>query len=86
MSGKEKKVFVLTHEQNDYDQHGEYFLAVFAEKPSVKALADVLKSKAPEVSGFNVFEAVSLLEHIRAGGGRRGTEDTWYNLNEETLL
>lgn len=86
MPDKEKKVFVLTHEHNDYDQHGEYFLAVFAEKPSVKALAEVLKGKAGDVSSFNVFEAVALIEHIRAGGGRRRDEDTWYNLNEETLL
>ena len=25
------------------------------------------------------------IEHIRAGGGRRGTEDIWYNLKQEEL-
>lgn len=28
------KVWVLTSEVNDYDQHGDYFLAVFKNKPS----------------------------------------------------
>jgi len=27
------KVWVLTEEYNDYDQHGEYYLAVFKREP-----------------------------------------------------
>lgn len=69
-------VWVLTFETNDYDQHGEYFVAVFAEKPSTEKLAKALTGVAD----------VALLEHIRAGGGRRAVEYIWYNLAEEPLL
>ena len=31
-------VWVLTEEYNDYDQHGEYFLAVFKDEPTTADL------------------------------------------------
>lgn len=31
-------VWILTEEYNDYDQHGEYFVAVFADKPTTEQL------------------------------------------------
>ncbi len=33
-----KYVWVLTEEYNEYDQHGEYFLAVFKDEPTEKDL------------------------------------------------
>ncbi len=33
-----KSIWILTEEYNDYDQHGEYFLAAFKEKPSLEEL------------------------------------------------
>lgn len=32
------EVWVLTEEVNDYNQYGEYFLAVFREKPTLEEL------------------------------------------------
>ena len=78
------KVCVLTSEHNLHDQQGEYFEAVFAKHPSVQTLADWLRRHGG-YGHMDVMEAVSLIEHIRAGGGRRGTEDIWYNLKQEEL-
>lgn len=78
------KVWVLTSSYNDYDQHGEYFEAVFAKKPDLKILAEFFKMKGGK-SG-DVMEAVAFLEHVRAGGGRRGTEHMWYGLDEVSTL
>lgn len=76
-------VWVLTTEHNDYNQYGAYFLAVFAKKPEIAALAEALKNEVPP--NIPTMEAIALIEHIRAGGGRRGTEDKWFNLEEVEL-
>lgn len=87
MSNKEPvKVWVLTYEVNDYDQHGSYFEAVFARHPSLKTLADYFATNTVRASIGDPMQAVAFLEHLRAGGGRQGVEDTWYNLIEEPLL
>jgi hypothetical protein len=80
-----KTVWVLTYETNDYDQHGEYFKAVFAEKPAIGKLADTMRG-CGGLPDHDVMGAVAFLEHLLAGGGRRGEEHTWYNLSEEPLL
>lgn len=67
------KVWLLTSECNAYDQFGEYFEAVFHDKPTALQLA------------ANGISDPSLQEHILNGGGRRGYEDGWYNLKEEEL-
>ena len=77
-------VWVLTSSCNDYDQHGAYFEAVFAKKPDLKTLAEFFKMKPDYAT--NVMEAVAFLEHVRNGGGRRGTEHTWYDLDEVKVL
>jgi hypothetical protein len=83
---KAQKVWVLTYEVNDYDQHGRYFEAAFAQHPSLKTLADYFSANTVRANLGGPMEAVSFLEHLRAGGGRRALEDTWYNLDEEPLL
>lgn len=65
-----KKVWILTEEHNQYDQYGEYFLAVFAEKPTSEKLKK-----------HGVHE--SEIEHVLNGGGRKKYEDQWYYLREE---
>ncbi len=80
------KVWVLTRSINDYNQDGDYFEAVFAKQPSVKQLADFFYGKDGGHGSMDVMAAVSFLEHVRSGGGRRGTEDTWYDLEEKELL
>lgn len=78
-----KKVWVLTYEINDYNQEGEYFLAAFDGKPTHKRLAEALTG-ARAMPG-DIMDGIAFLEHLLAGGGRRGVEDTWYNLSEVVL-
>ncbi len=79
-----KQVWVLTYECNRYDQEGEYFLAVFGQKPNYEQLALALKDASDVPS--SVMAAIVFLERLLKGGGRLGTEDTWYNLKEVPLL
>lgn len=77
-----KKVWILTSEYNDYDQHGSYFEAVFQKKPDIKTLAKYFKMENTSCGYSNPMEALEFLLHIESGGGRMGTEDRWYNLEE----
>jgi len=67
-------VWVLTREHNDYDQHGEYFVAIFRCKPTRNAIGNVLN--------IDHKRGEKLIDHILAGGGRRDIEDEWYHLRE----
>lgn len=74
-------VWVLTESYNDYDQHGEYLVAVFKEKPTVRELAEFFKyTKTGNVAG-NVFDALDFLLGLLENKGRRGYEEHWYNLS-----
>ncbi len=64
------KVWILTNEVNEYDQQGEYFVEVFANKPTQAQL---------EALGLDPEEAL----HVLNVGGRRGDEYSWYHLREE---
>ena len=45
-------VWILTVEYNDYDQHGEYFVAVFKDKPTAQMLRDLgVPSNSLEANG-----------------------------------
>ena len=63
------KVWVLTREENRYDQCGEYFDAVFSMKPTVEQVTGHVNSK-------------EIAEHVLSSGGRISDEDTWYFLRE----
>lgn len=63
-------VWILTYEYNDYDQYGEYFQAVFINKPSAQQLID---EGVPEHS----------IAHVLEGGGQSfNKQDYWYYLRE----
>jgi hypothetical protein len=82
MTKSDKKyVWVLTTEYNDYDQHGEYLVAVFQEKPSVEALATFCAKKTIPI-GRDIASGLAFLFHLQKGGGRRSVEDQWYNLEQ----
>lgn len=66
------KVWILTEEYNQYDQYGEYFLAVFKNKPT-----------AEKLKKFGITE--QLVQHVLNGGGRQNVEDQWFLLKEEEL-
>jgi len=64
------EIYVLTSEVNAYDQYGEYFCAVFLEKPSPAQLKKLLGEHWPDKQ----------IERILSGGGRVNNENYWYNL------
>ena len=76
-------VWVLTREHNEYNQHGEYLVAVFKEKPSIAEFAAFFSNgkSSIDMSFSQAMKAVEYIEHLRSGGGRIGTEDSWHNLS-----
>lgn len=82
MNNGNQSVWVLTTEYNDYDQHGEYFEAVFATKPTVKELASYFKENGGVPVYGDAMAALDFLLHLIDGGGRQDTEHQWYNLTE----
>ena len=68
------KVWVLTYEVNDYDQHGEYFEAVYGHRPTLEQLLDV--------GGMGRSTAKRLVAGV---SGREGTEHMWWHLHEFDL-
>ena len=65
-------VWILTNEVNEYDQCGEYFLGVFGKQPT-----------RDQLRAMGVAE--SEVEHVLAGGGRRGDEYCWFHLTAHTI-
>lgn len=81
-----KTVWVLTEEHNQYDQYGEYFLKVFATKPTEKQVQAFLIEKK-ELATYHIGSEYEeqFVAHILDGGGRKNSEDVWYYLREEIL-
>ncbi len=67
------KVWILTREPNQYDQYGEYFVEVFAKKPT-----------AAQLLALDVLEGD--VSHVLKGGGRRMPEDEWWHLRSRELV
>lgn len=65
-----RSVWVLTREDNEYNQNGTYFETVFFEKPYAEQIADFL--------GISEENAC----HIISVGGRMKNEDSWWYLTE----
>ena len=75
------KVWILTYAVNDYDQHGEYFVAAFKELPAIEVLVDYLDPGPIK----DIGELLKFTIHVQKGGGRQGTEDQWYYLKQVEL-
>ena len=63
-------MWVITRSHNDYNQHGDYLVAAFLEKPTFKQLKELLKLNDVTTG------------KLTRGGGREGIEDVWYNMEE----
>lgn len=67
------KIWILTECWNDYNQHGNVFVAAFLRKPTAEQLKE---------HGVVAVE----VEHVLNGGGQQSRwEDSWYILTEEDL-
>jgi hypothetical protein len=64
-------MWILTTEYNDYDQHGEYFVAYWQEKPTKEQL---LKA------GVEWSWEDRTVNHVLSGGGEINTEYQSWNL------
>lgn len=68
--------YILTSEHNDYDQHGEYFIAYFHKYPNEAEISEAV------VASEDYRPEQSEVEHIFSGGGRRNWENHWFYLRE----
>lgn len=66
MSGK-NTVWVLTKSVNDYNQYGDYFVAVFGKKPNIAGLAKVMNDVEGVEKHMTVFKAVEFLQNVLDG-------------------
>ena len=64
-------MWVLTEALNEYDQYGEYFIAVWKEKPTVQQLQKIVGMTEEYIEEF-----------ILGGKGRKDSEHVWYYLTE----
>ena len=65
------KVWILTSEYNEYDQHGEYFEHIWFHKPSLKELSSVC--------GFTEQRTQCIID---TGTTYKKYDQMWYNLKE----
>ena len=70
---KNKTIWIVTTEYNEYDQYGEYFVACFLEKPSKSELKELLK---------NEYISDITIDYLFDGGGRQDVENQWWYLEE----
>ncbi len=68
-------MYVLLRSHNDYNQHGEYFVAVWPIKPTAEQILSIVIKRLPL---FRLSDA----EHVLSGGGRRNCEDVWFTLEK----
>jgi hypothetical protein len=66
------KKHILTKSVNDYNQHGDYFIAWFNNYPTVEQLIKTLKWNSIEYCQW-IYDNC---------GGRQGIEDIWYDIHE----
>lgn len=79
---EQKTAWVLLRSHNEYDQHGQYFVAVWYTKPTLKELAEFFKGNLEGAYFSDAMAALAFLMHIEAGGGRQDSEDVWFDLQQ----
>lgn len=76
------KIWVLTRTHNDYNQHGDYFVAAYKNLPTIQQLTEAIVTNCGPGRGINLIDYAP---HVQKGGGRLGVEDVWFNLNPVDL-
>ena len=75
------KVWVLTREINEYEQDGEYFVAVFKNKPTAIQLKAYISKNRMHNQLHSLEDVLENL--LLTGGGRLSYEDEWFFLREQ---
>lgn len=70
------KVWILTYQVNDYNQHGDYFEAVFKEKPT---LEELMSFDIPEDYAQSCLDTGGERLHPTTGN------DTWWELKQYSI-
>lgn len=64
-------MWIITKAVNDYNQHGDYFVCAFFDKPTMHDLRTALPGYDDE-----------FYKNLLKGGGRLTIEDVWYMLTQ----
>lgn len=78
-------MWIITRSKNDYNQHGDYFVACFKNKPTFKDFVKIYLQS--EGLSENCFEEGGYLEerakrYYENKGRTNKNEDSWYFLSE----
>ena len=77
------KIWVLTRTHNDYNQHGDYFVAAFKKLPTLDQLEKLIVANGGPCDGHTLTDYVL---YVQKGGGRmQDVDDVWFNLNPVDL-
>lgn len=72
---------ILTREENDYDQSGEYFVAFFEQEPIISDIKHAIKMDTEDEISDEI--ASHIISH---SGGRINNENTWWYLRPAVSL
>lgn len=73
------EIYTLTREHNQYEQEGEYLVAVFTYLPSVKQIQDILVNDGAEYNDRRWLNSEYITWLVSKGGGRPSSGwDVWY--------
>ena len=64
-------IWIITRSINDYNQDGDYFHSAFINKPTKEELIKLFPN-----------EDDKFIDWLLKGGGRMGTEDEWFYLEQ----
>lgn len=80
---KRVSMWIVTKSYNDYNQHGEYFVACYTKKPNFDEFLKLyLKSEGLQETYFDECVGIEKVKRYYENKGRYSDEDCWYNLRE----
>lgn len=74
-------MWIITKSFNAYDQHWQYAVAVFLNKPTVQ---DIINLQLKDMVDWDYYpeDHIDDIDYLLSGGWRRFNRHAWYNLIE----